>query len=291
MGEIILGRMILLSANGARSLIEEAAQILENIGGFGAVSWHECERRQFRLEAYCEDEEVAQSGVGALAIMLPEINAKFAPLEDNDWVRMSLEGLPPVNAGRYRICGTHDKRKTRNGRLEIIIDAGEAFGTGHHGTTRGCLLALDKLVNANKRPKHVLDVGTGSGVLAIAAAQVGAKCIGTEIDANAARVAVENMKINHTSSAVKVYVANGIKKAGIRKAGGYDLVFANILMKPSVKLSWDLSASVKKGGHLVLSGLLATQEPSIKRAFGNKGMKLVNIYHQDVWSTLTYQKI
>lgn len=283
--------MILLSANGARSTMEDAAQIIEELGGFGAVALHETGRRQFRLEAYCEDEAVAQSGVGALAILMPDLKCKYAPLEDSDWVRMSLEGLPPVDAGRFIVTGTHTLRDTRTGRIQIIIDAGEAFGTGHHGTTRGCLLALDKLVNNNRRPHHVLDVGTGSGVLSIAAAKVGAKCVATEIDANAARVARENMKINHVAPEVQVYVADGIKRASVRKAGGYDLVFANILMKPLIKLSRDLSSSVKQGGTLVLSGLLSTQEPAIKRAFGNKGLKLVNTYHQDVWSTLTYEKL
>lgn len=283
--------MFLLSANGPRAIIEECAQILEQVGGFSAISWRELERRQYKLEVYCESEEAAQCGIGALSLTAPELNAKYAPIEENDWVKMSLEGLPPVYAGRFKIAGTHDKAKTRTGKIEIIIDAGEAFGTGHHGTTMGCLLAIDKLMQQNKRPKNVLDVGTGSAVLSLAAAKIGANCIATEIDPNAARVAVENVKINKETPRVKVFVANGVKHTSVKRAKGYDLVFANILMKPLIKLSWDLSSSVKKGGRLVLSGLLTTQEPAIKRAFGNKGLKLINTYHQDVWSTLTYEKL
>lgn len=281
----------MLDANGLKGPIEEAAQILENLGGFGAIAWFETERRQFRLEAYGEDEDVMQSGIAALALMMPELATKYALLPQSDWIKMSLEGLPPVEAGRFRILGSHDKSKTRKGKSEIVIDAGEAFGTGHHGTTRGCLLALERLMRHNKRPKTVLDVGTGSGVLAIAAAKMGAKCIGTEIDARAAEVARENLVVNKVAPNVKIYVANGIRKATIRKDAGFELVFANILMKPLIKLSRDLSQSVSFGGHLVLSGLLTTQEPAIKRAFSQQGLVLVNTYHQDVWSTLTYKRM
>ena len=281
----------MLDATGLKGPIEEAAQILENLGGFGAIAWFETERRQFRLEAYGEDEDVMQSGIAALALMMPELATKYALLPQSDWIKMSLEGLPPVEAGRFRILGSHDKSKTRKGKSEIVIDAGEAFGTGHHGTTRGCLLALERLMRHNKRPKTVLDVGTGSGVLAIAAAKMGAKCIGTEIDARAAEVARENLVVNKVAPNVKIYVANGIRKATIRKDAGFELVFANILMKPLIKLSRDLSQSVAFGGHLVLSGLLTTQEPAIKRAFSQQGLVLVNTYHQDVWSTLTYKRM
>lgn len=282
--------MYILTASAARAQIEQAASLLEEIGGFGAVSWHELERRQFRLEAYGEDEIAMQNGIGALAIVLPELLPNYALLEQSDWIKMSLDGLPPVQGGRFRIVGSHNKAKVRTGRREIIIDAGEAFGTGHHGTTMGCLLGLERLKRQNKAPKHVLDVGTGSAVLAIAAAKLGANVIGTEIDARAAHVARENVQINKVGPNVKIYVANGIKRANIRKAAGYDLVFANILMKPLIHLSRDLSSSIAHGGVLILSGLLTTQEPAIRRAFGQKGLVLVNRYRQDVWSTLTYRR-
>lgn len=283
--------MFILTANGPRAQIENAAIILEQIGGFGAISWHEIERRQFRLEAYGDDEEAMQIGIGALAISAAELSPIYNPLPDSDWIKMSLDGLPPVSGGKFRIVGSHNKAKSRTGTTEIIIDAGEAFGTGHHGTTMGCLLALDKLRMQNKAPKNVLDVGTGSAVLAIAAAKLGANAIGTEIDARAAFVARENTKINNCHSKVKIYVANGIRRTNIRKVGGYDLVFANILMKPLIRLSADLASQISKGGQLVLSGLLTTQEPAIRRAFSSKGLILVNRYRQDVWSTLTYKRV
>lgn len=282
--------MFLLSAIGPRGTIEEAAAILEEIGGFGAVSWYEMERRQFRLEVYCETEEVAQSGIGGLAITMPNLDARYAPLEENDWIKMSLDGLPPVNAGSFRIVGNHNKARNRTGKIEIIIDAGEAFGTGHHGTTMGCLLGLEHLKRKNKRPKNVLDVGTGSAVLAIAAAKLGANVVATEIDARAEEVARENLVKNNVHAKVRSYVADGIRRTSIRKNGNYDLIFANILMKPLIRLSWDLSSQLKKDGNLIISGLLTTQEPAIRRAFASKGLQLVNRYRQDVWSTLTYKK-
>ncbi len=282
--------MFILTANGARTQIEKAALILEEVGGFGAISWHEIERRQFRLEAYGNEEDAMQTGIGALAIAVQGLDAIYNPLPDNDWIKMSLDGLPPVSGGRFRIVGSHNRAKSRTGKKEIIIDAGEAFGTGHHGTTMGCLLALERMMRDNRRPKNVLDVGTGSAVLAIAAAKLGAKAIGTEIDARAAAVARENTKINGVQEQVKIYVANGIRRTNIRKASAYDLVFANILMKPLIRLSSDLASQINKGGQLVLSGLLTTQEPAIRRAFSSKGLVLVNRYRQDVWSTLTYRR-
>jgi ribosomal protein L11 methyltransferase len=282
--------MFLLSAIGHRGAIEEAADLLDEIGGFGAVSWHELERRQFRLEAYCDEQSAAQNGIGALAILCPELDAKYAILEDSDWVRMSLDGLPPVKAGSFRIVGNHDKSNCRTGRIQIVIDAGEAFGTGHHGTTLGCLLGLERLKRRNLRPKKVLDVGTGSAVLAIAAAKLGARVVATEIDPRAEAVARENMKLNKVDKNIRSYVANGIRKPDIRKKSGYDLVFANILMKPLIRLSWDLSGSLENGGLLILSGLLTTQEPAIRRAYSQKGLILIDRFRHDVWSTLTFQK-
>lgn len=282
--------MFLLNAIGSRGAIEEAVNLLDQIGGFGAVSWHELERRQYRLEAYCDEQSVAQNGIGALALGCPDLDAKYAPLEDSDWIKMSLDGLPPVKAGSFRIVGDHDRRTSRTGKIEIIIDAGEAFGTGHHGTTLGCLLGLERLKRRNARPRKVLDVGTGSAVLAIAAAKLGAKVIATEIDPRAEAVARENMKLNQISKNIISYVANGVRRPNIRKKCGYDLVFANILMKPLIKLSRDLSECVEKGGFIILSGLLTTQEPAIRRAYAQKGLVLVNRFRHDVWSTLTYQK-
>jgi len=262
--------MYLILATGPRAAIEGASKLLDALGGFGAVGWRELERRQYKLEAYAYSLEGAQFGVGALALSDPDLEARIAPLEDADWVKMSLEGLPPVPAGRFMVVGSHDVGKAKNGTVEIIIDAGEAFGTGHHGTTSGCLLALDRLLTRGKRPQRVLDVGTGSAILAIGAAKTGSRVVvGTEIDPRANYIAGLNAKLTQ---------------------GPFDLVFANILMKPLVRLSPDLAGIVKPGGRIVLSGLLTHQEPAIRRAYGQRGLVLEHRYRKENWSTLTYRR-
>ena len=283
--------MYLILATGPRAAIEAASKLLDALGGFGAVGWWELERRQFKLEAYAYTLEAAQLGVGAIALSDIDLDARLAPLEDADWVKMSLEGLPPVPAGRFMVVGSHDVGKAKNGTVEIIIDAGEAFGTGHHGTTSGCLLALDRLLTRGKRPQRVLDVGTGSAILAIGAAKTGSRVIvGTEIDPRANYIAGLNTKLNRVGPKVRTYVANGVRRALIRSQGPFDLVFANILMKPLVRLSPDLASIVKPGGRIVLSGLLTHQEPAIRRAYGQRGLVLEHRYRKENWSTLTYRR-
>jgi ribosomal protein L11 methyltransferase len=283
--------MFVIIATGPRALIEGASNLLDNVGGAAAVSWWELERHQFKLEALYQDMDEAQIGLGALAIESPDLDAQVTPLQDADWIKMSLEGLPPVRAKRFVVLGSHDAGKEKNGKTEIIIDAGEAFGTGHHGTTSGCLLALNRLINKGVKLDRVLDVGTGSAVLAIGAAKTGSKVvIGTEIDPRANEVANENAKVNHVGNVVRSYVANGVRRALIRSQGPYDLVFANILMKPLVRLSPDLAAIVKPGGRVILSGLLTYQEPTVRRAYAQRGLVLEHRYRKESWSTLTYRR-
>lgn len=283
--------MFTIIATGPRAIIESASNLLDSIGGAGAVGWWELERRQFKLEAVYEDHQAAQMGLGALAIGNPDLDATLTPLQDADWIKMSLDGLPPVRAERFIVLGSHDAGKEKNGKTEIIIDAGEAFGTGHHGTTSGCLLALNRLINRGVKLDRVLDVGTGSAVLAIGAAKTGSKVvIGTEIDPRANEVANENAQVNRVGYRVRSYVANGVRRALIRSQGPFDLVFANILMKPLVRLSPDLAAIVKPGGRIVLSGLLTHQEPAIRRAYGQRGLVLEHRHRKENWSTLTYRR-
>jgi ribosomal protein L11 methyltransferase len=283
--------MYVLVANGPRAAIESASNYLDALESAAAVSWWELERHHFRLEALYHDAEEAQAAFAALTPIYPDLGATVGPLQDADWIKMSLEGLPPVRADRFVVLGSHDAGKARNGKVEIIIDAGEAFGTGHHGTTSGCLLALGRLITKRAKLKRVLDVGTGSAVLAIAAAKTGSEVvIGTEIDPRANEVANLNARLNKTGHRVRSYVANGVKRALIRSQGPFDLVFANILMRPLVRLAPDLAAIVKPGGRIVLSGLLTVQEPTIRRAYAQRGLVLEHRYRKESWSTLTYRR-
>jgi ribosomal protein L11 methyltransferase len=282
--------MFLILASGPRGPIEAASRLLDAIGGFGAVGWWELERRQFRLEAFAYDHASAQNGVGALALTHPELEARIAPLEEADWVKMSLDGLPPVPIGRFRVVGTHDRARRRTGKRDVVIDAGEAFGTGHHGTTVGCLEALDWLASRGRTPRRVLDVGAGSAVLAIAAARLGAKAVGAEIDPRAAWIANYNARLNQVARQVRTWPVDGLGAPLIRSQGPYDLVFANILLRPLVRLARDISRAVRPGGHVVLSGLLTHQEPAIRRAYRQRGLLLVRRFRKNSWSTLTWQR-
>jgi ribosomal protein L11 methyltransferase len=179
----------------------------------------------------------------------------------------------------------------RTGRSEVIIDAGEAFGTGHHGTTIGCLEALDWIATRHGAPRRVLDVGAGSAILAIAAAKLGASAVGAEIDPRAAWIANYNARMNQVQHLVHTYAVDGLQMPLIRAQGPYDLVFANILMKPLVRLSADIARAVAPGGHVVLSGLLSHQEPSIRRAYRQRGLVLVHRFRKEGWSTLTWRRL
>jgi ribosomal protein L11 methyltransferase len=283
--------MFVLIANGPRAPIESASILLDTLETAAAVSWWELERHHFRLEALYHDPDDAHAAQAALITEHSALGANVAPLQDADWIKMSLEGLPPVRAERFVVLGSHDAGKAKNGKVEIVIDAGEAFGTGHHGTTSGCLVALGRLLTRGANLKRVLDVGTGSAVLAIAAAKTGSNVvIGTEIDPRANQVANLNARVNKTGNCVRSYVANGVRRALIRSQGPFDLVFANILMKPLVRLSPDLSAIVKPGGRVILSGLLTFQEPTIRRAYAQRGLVLEHRFRKEGWSTLTYRR-
>ena len=163
---------------------------------------------------------------------------KVEKLADADWLAMSLSGLPPVRAGRFFVYGAHDEGVVPRNTVNLKIDAGAAFGTGHHGTTVGCLMAFDELLK-RERFERVLDVGCGTGVLAIAAAKTGSKvALGTDIDQPSVRIANENAKLNMADA--RFVHAFGLNDRKVRGQGPYDLVFANILAPPLVSLSQDI---------------------------------------------------
>jgi ribosomal protein L11 methyltransferase len=252
-----------------------------------AVSWFEEGLGRFRFEAYAADKDDADAVIAALDTLLPGLHAE--PVDDADWVAMALDGLPPVRAGRFVVAGAHALAGRRAGRGAIWIEASEAFGTGHHGTTRGCLLALDALLRRGVRPRRVLDVGTGSGVLAIAAARFGAFAEGVEIDARAAAIAKENVRNNRVAARARMRCADGALAARARP-GGRDLVFANILMRPLVALAPALVGALRPGGRLILSGLLARQVPLVRLAYEGRGLVLRHKMVREGWATLAMQR-
>ena len=207
-----------------------------------------------------------------------------------DWVQAGLKSLKPIVVGRFFVHGSHDRALVTPGRVAIEIDAGLAFGTGHHATTAGCLAMLDRLIR-ERRFTCPLDLGTGSGVLAIALAKVlRRRIVASDIDPVAIEVAQENAARNGVAPWIDAVVADGVRNATIRRHAPYDLVFANILAEPLRQLAPRLSPLVARGGVLVLSGLLPAQREKVVAAYAAQGVRLMTARIFDGWSVLVLQK-
>ena len=207
-------------------------------------------------------------------------------LAARDWVKASLAGLGPVSAGRFVVHGAHHRGRLPASRIGIEIEAATAFGTGHHGTTRGCLIALDALAR-QRRPRHVLDLGTGSGVLAIAAAKLlRVPVLATDIDRQAARAAHDNARNNGVARLVDAVAGAGLNAPQVASRAPYDLVLANILLGPLQRLAAPLARSLWPNARVVLSGLLATQAEAAISAYRSQGLMLERRIALDEWVTL-----
>ncbi|MDE2446609.1 MAG: 50S ribosomal protein L11 methyltransferase [Alphaproteobacteria bacterium] len=236
--------------------------------------------------AWFESEELAREASAILA--LP--HAMIAPVPDLDWVKRSLEGLAPVAAGRFFLHGSHDRHIRRAGGISLEIDAGTAFGTGHHGTTAGCLEALDDILKRH-RPRHILDLGCGTGVLAIAASQaLKTKSLATDIDAEAVRVSLNNAALNGVKPLLYGQTAAGLHHPSIRKSAPYNLIFANILARPLASLAPGLCAILAPGGHLILSGLTVDQKRWIAACYQNRGLRITKTIRHENWLAIVMVK-
>ncbi len=217
---------------------------------------------------------------------LTGLPVEAAPLPDQDWIRLSQEGLPPVRAGRFFVYGMHDFGKVPPGVIPLRIEAGLAFGTGHHETTALCLTALS-LIAREKRCTRVLDVGCGTGVLAIAAAKLWKRrVLATDIDPVAVDVTRENARTNGVSPLISAAIAEGMTHPVIRANAPYDLILANILAGPLTQLALPLTALVAPGGVVVLSGLLRWQENMVLSFYRPQGLQLREALRQGPWTAL-----
>ncbi len=279
-------------ARGPRKAAETAAEAIDaDIALEGAtysILEEDEDRGIWRIDAFPTTDEEAETLQARLADH-PKLQVKVEVLADADWLAMSLSGLPPVRAGRFFVYGAHDQGRVPSNAVNLKIDAGAAFGTGHHGTTVGCLVAFDELLK-RERFERVLDVGCGTGVLAIAAARTGSRiAVGTDIDKPSVRIANENAKLNRADASF--VHASGLNDRRIRADGPYDLVFANILAPPLVALSQDIKEALRLGGVAILSGLLRTQERRVTAAYLSRGFHLERRIHRDAWSALVLRRM
>lgn len=218
------------------------------------------------------------------------LTADIELLADEDWVAKSLDGLPPVICGRLFVHGAHDAGAAPPNSIPIRIEAGMAFGTGHHGTTRGCLEALERL-RRQENFSSILDLGCGSGVLAVAAAKLwpGARVWAADIDGQAVDVARANARLNRVPQ-IRTLCAAGLASARLRAAGPFDLITANILARPLTRLAGDIAGALAPGGIVVLSGLLADQERPVLNFYEGRGLRRLRRVNVAGWMTLTLRK-
>lgn len=281
-----------LTGEDAARALGEALEDLEpepyGVGVFevedGSLLWE--------VGAYFEDQpddivlEILATAYGAKSFVVSE-------LPDVDWVAKVQRELHPVDAGRFFVYGSHDADKVPADRVALLIEATMASGTGHHGTTLGCLLAFDQLYSEGFRPAKVADIGAGTAVLAMAAAKMlpEARVIASDIDPVAVDVAKANVEVNDLAGRVECVEAAGFAHRKLRGEAPWDLVFANILKGPLLELAQDMADMTQTGSRVILSGLLAVQAEAIIARYAEVGLRLVHRNDLGEWSALILERL
>lgn len=280
-----------VTAKGPRLALEAVTAALDAWDEPPALSsFEDGQSGAWRIDVY-ETREGRARRIGATFAAAEGVSAQVEMLADEDWVSKSQSGLPPVRAGRFVVYGAHDEGRIAPNLIGLKIEAGLAFGTGHHGTTYGCLKAYDDLLKERGAPERVLDIGCGTGVLALAAAKTGARrVIGSDIDEDSVFVAREVLRLNQARGMVDILLANGDQHPSIRAAAPFDLVFANILARPLMGLAHPIARLLAPGGRAILSGFTPNQ---VRGVFGwqrNAGLVKVRREDHDGWVTLVVER-
>lgn len=249
----------------------------------------------WRIEAVREAAADAGALSAALALAAGLTGHEAAPerhaTEADGWLARTVEAFPVMPIGRrFVIRPTHAAPAPAAGRVELVLDAGLAFGSGEHNSTRGCLMALEGLPRRGRHAR-VLDLGSGSGILAMAAAKLwGCRVLATDIEPWSVRVAEENARMNGLRGRVRAILADGWKAAAVRRPAPYDLVFANILARPLCAMARDLADHLAPGGAAILAGLLGAQVPMVLAAHRRQGLVLERRIDLPPWATLVLRR-
>lgn len=241
----------------------------------------------YELSLYVDkenQERIVQRFAQILSVDPRKINCEILP--DIDWVQKSLEGLTPVRAGPFFVHGSHNRHDIPSGILSIEIEANQAFGTGHHGTTAGCLEMIAKVMK-QENPQNALDLGTGSGVLAIGIAMLKPIFVlASDIDPIAIKVAQHNIELNGVKEYITAVAATGFAHEKIASRAPFDLIIANILANPLIELAQEMVQAFQSGGSLILSGILEEQHSHVLETYIKHGFKHIETYHRQGWVTI-----
>lgn len=233
-----------------------------------------------------------EAGLAVLAAAFGARPFAVSRVDDRDWVAQVQRELTPIEAGRFVLYGAHDAHRIPPNKLGLRIEAAMAFGTGHHASTRGCLLLLERLIRLGVRPRRVADIGCGTGVLAMAAARAWrVPAVATDIDPVAVWTAKANVAANGLASWVRVGEAAGLRGELLREAAPYDLVFANILAAPLKRMAADLARHLAPGGRAILSGLMRTQARGVEAVHADHGLTRVDRIDLGEWTSLMLRRL